>query len=342
MSIFVKNPGFLTTVQDFGRFGFQQFGVPASGVMDRRSFVIGNILVGNKNDEPALEVTMLGPQLEFKADCVIALTGGNLSPTKNGQPLEMYRAVQMKAGDLLGFGIQKSGCRAYIAFAGGLDVATVMGSASTYLKAKLGGINGRQLQKGDEIALKSAGKAVPNLANRVAPAEDFSAKQKKLRVIMGPQDDAFTEKGISTFLTSVYSVTNQFDRMGCRLEGDAVEHIKDGNIISDGISFGAVQIPSEGKPIIMLADRQTTGGYTKIANVITVDFPVIAQSKFGDEIKFEKITVEEAQDLYLAELAGYDALRQKLEPATPKGGNVLSYLVTVGGERFEVTVQPAQ
>lgn len=314
MGMIILNGGFLTTVQDAGRTGYQQFGVPVSGVMDPRSFAIANILVGNENDEAALEITMMGPIIEFDEANIIAVTGGNLSPTLNGTPMPMYKAVLVKAGDKLSFGMQASGCRAYLAVAGGFAIEPVMGSRSTYIKAKIGGVEGRKLGKDDKIGFRSPKTELPNLSNgRSVATEDFSASQKTLRVILGPQDDAFTEKGVKTFFNSTYSVTNQFDRMGCRLEGDVIEHIKDGNIISDGISMGAVQIPSEGKPIIMLADRQTTGGYTKIANVITADFPLIAQCKFGDTIRFKAVTVTEAQDIYLSQLRRLESMRTDLD-----------------------------
>lgn len=318
MGMIFKSGGMLTTVQDSGRTGYQQFGVPVSGVMDPRSFAFANILVGNDIDEAVLEITMLGPMIQFDEANIIAITGGNLSPVLNGVPMPMYTAVKVNAGDMLSFGVQASGCRAYLAVAGGMDIAPVMGSRSTYLKAKIGGIEGRKLDKGDAIAFRAPKTDLPNLANggRSIELEDFSAKEKTLRVIMGPQDDAFTDEGIATFLGNSYSVTNQFDRMGCRLDGEVVKHIKDGNIISDGISMGAVQIPSEGKPIIMLADRQTTGGYTKIANVITADFPLIAQCKFGDMIRFKKITVAEAQAIYMDWYRRYESIRTELD--TPR------------------------
>ena len=334
MGMTIINAGFLTTVQDSGRIGYQQFGVPVSGVMDPRSFAIANMLVGNPTDEAVLEITMLGPAIAFDEANIIAVTGGNLSPLLNGVAMPMYQAVLVKAGDVLSFGMQLSGCRAYLAAAGGFAIMPVMGSRSTYLKAKIGGFEGRKLGKDDKIAFRAPKTDLPNLTSgRIVEAEAFNNSQKTLRVILGPQDDAFTPNGISTFLSTPYSVTNQFDRMGCRLEGHFIEHIKDGNIISDGISMGAVQIPSEGQPIIMLADRQTTGGYTKIANVITADFPLIAQCKFGDIIRFKAVTIAEAQDSYLAQMRNLEAIRIALDTPreTPKSWDVN---VTVNGTQY--------
>lgn len=338
MGMTIINGGFLTTVQDSGRTGYQQYGVPVSGVMDPRSFAIANILVGNDKDEAVLEMTMMGPALTFDETNIIAVTGGNLSPALNGSPMPMYRAVLVKPGDKLTFGMQVSGCRAYLAVAGGFDIAPVMGSRSTYLKAQIGGVEGRKLGRDDHLAFRAPKTDLPNLVQgRFIAPEDFTSANKTLRVVMGPQDDAFTEKGIKTFLNTIYSVTNQFDRMGCRLEGDVIEHIKGGDIISDGISMGAVQVPGAGKPIIMLADRQTTGGYTKIANVITADFPLIAQCKFGDTIRFKAVTIAEAQDIYLSNLRRLDAIRLDLDMVRVAPGP-WEFTVNVNGSDYRCRV----
>lgn len=311
MGMKFRSGGLLTTIQDAGRCGYQQFGVPVSGAMDLRALALGNILVGNPEDEAALEVTLMGPQIEFTAANVVALTGADLTATLNGKPMQRYRAVTVKAGDVLSFGAQKAGSRAYLAVAGGFEIEPVMGSRSTYLKAQMGGLEGRKLGKDDFIGFRAPKITLPNMGLRTLTPQDYSASEHLLRVIIGPQDNAFTKEGLETFLRETYSVTTQSDRMGCRLDGTVIKHKKDGNIISDGISLGAVQVPSEGKPIIMLADRQTTGGYTKIANVITVDLPKITQSSPGDTVRFEEITVQEAQKLYLAEREEYKALRER-------------------------------
>ena len=338
MGMTISSGGFLTTVQDAGRTGYQQSGVPVAGVMDPRSFAIANILVGNDKDEAVLEITMMGPAATFDEATVIAVTGGNLSPALNGSPMPMYRAVLVKPGDKLTFGMQVSGCRAYLAVAGGFDIEPVMGSRSTYLKAQIGGVEGRKLGKDDRLGFRAPVTDLPNLEQgRFVKAEDFTAAHKTLRVVMGPQDDAFTEKGLKTFLGTAYSVTNQFDRMGCRLEGEVVEHISGGDIISDGISMGAVQVPSAGQPIIMLADRQTTGGYTKIANVITADFPLIAQCKFGDTIRFKAVSITEAQDIYLSNLRRLDAIRTDLDRVRESMGP-WEFTVNVNGSDYRCRV----
>lgn len=295
MSITVLNPGLLTTVQDLGRVGYQQFGVSVSGVMDPRAAAIGNILVGNPQGEAVLECTLMGPQLKFETDEVIAITGGDLSPTLDGQPVPTYAALAVKAGQTLRFGAPKAGCRAYIAFAGGLDIPLVMGSRSTYMKAAIGGFEGRKLQKGDALGLRAPVAGYANLHQRAIAPEFVPRPVYTLRVVLGPQDDAFTPEGVATFLGSEYTVTNEFDRMGCRMDGPAIQHKNGGDIISDGIAFGAIQVPGSGKPILMGADRQTTGGYTKIATVISADFRLLAQLKAGDKVRFEAVSVQAAQ-----------------------------------------------
>ena len=312
MSITVLNPGLLTTVQDLGRVGYQQFGVSVSGVMDPRAAATANILVGNPQEEAVLECTMLGPQLRFDAANTIAITGGDLMASLDGQAVPTYRAVAVQAGQTLLFQAPKTGCRAYIAFTGGLDIPMVMGSRSTYLKAKIGGLEGRKLGKGDVIGFRAPG--VPkNLSERYIYPEFIPRPVYTLRVVMGPQDDAFTDAGIAAFLGETYTVTNEFDRMGCRLDGPSIQHVKDGNIISDGIAFGAIQVPTEGKPIIMMADRQTTGGYTKIANVISADFRLLGQLKAGDKVKFEKVSIQAAQEALLNQRAALRTLRRSLD-----------------------------
>ncbi len=309
MSITVLNPGLLTTVQDLGRVGYQQFGVPVSGVVDPRSASIANILVGNEENEAVLECTMMGPQLQFNEANCIAIAGGDLGATLDGKPLATYQAVNVAAGQVLRFTGPRSGCRAYIAFAGGLDIPVVMGSRSTYMKAKIGGFQGRKLAKDDVIGFRAPQKELKYMGSRRIAPEFISRPEYTLRVVLGPQDDAFTEKGLKTFLSTVYTLTPEFDRMGCRLDGETIEHVSGGDIISDGISFGAIQIPSAGKPIIMLADRQTTGGYTKIANVISADFRILGQLKAGDHVRFEKVSIRAAQEALLAQRAALKALR---------------------------------
>ncbi len=324
MGIMMLNGGLLTTIQDAGRRGYQRYGMGVSGAVDVHSYVYANILVGNTHNEAVLEVTLMGPVIEFTSNSVIAVTGGDLSPMLNGAPLPMYRAVQVQKGSILSFGPVKSGCRAYISFAGGLAITPVMGSRSTYIKAHIGGYEGRNLQAGDEIAFRRPASCPPNVEKRVMQPEIWNGNYT-VRVIMGPQDDRFTKKGIDTFLHSAYTVKPEFDRMGYRLAGPEIEHVKDGNIITDGISFGAIQVPDDKQPIIMLADRQTTGGYAKIANVINVDMPMIAQSKAGDTIRFEKTDIGTAQDEFIRFLDECKRMSDDFDAASGPSGPVAGF-----------------
>ena len=314
MSITIVNPGMMTTVQDLGRVGYQQFGVSVSGVMCPRSAILANILVGNEDGEAVLECTMMGPHIQFNTANCIAITGGDLGPTLDGKPIPNYAAIAVQAGQILRFTMPKSGCRAFVSFAGGLDIEPVMGSRSTYMKAKIGGFQGRKLQKGDEIKFRDPKEDLPKLDLRHMAPEFRPRTEYTVRVVLGPQDDYFTDEGIATFLSSVYTVTPEFDRMGCRLSGEVIAHKDGGDIISDGISFGAIQVPSSGNPIIMLGDRQTTGGYTKIAGVITADFRILAQLKAGDKVRFEKVSIAQAQDALLAQKGALKCLRGALDP----------------------------
>lgn len=229
MGIKFANGGFLTTIQDAGRIGYQESGVPVTGVMDTRSFKLANILVGNDDKQAVMEVTLMGPMAEFTSDNIIAVTGGNLGPKINGKDIPMYQAIIVKKGDSLSFMGIKGGSRAYVAFAGGLDIPLVMGSRSTHLKSKLGGYEGRKLGAGDKIEFLAPRTDLPNLSKRQVKPEQFQSLGCELRVVLGPQDDCFTSKGIQTFFDGEYALTNEADRMGLRFEGALIEH-KDGEI----------------------------------------------------------------------------------------------------------------
>ena len=312
MGITVENGGILTTVQDEGRFGNQAFGVSTSGAMDPRAFHIANLLVGNKKTEGALEMTFIGPTLTFTSDNIIAVTGGDMTTMQDGQPFPMYNAVLVKKGQKLMFAGARNGSRGYIAFAGGLDIPLVMGSKSTLLRNHIGGVEGRKLEKGDTIEFTAPRTELPNMELRQVPAEIYPSDEVVLRVVLGPQENEFTEEGVRKFFWYSGTITNEFDRMGCRIEREPVEHAGDGNINTDGISMGSIQVPLNGQPIIMLADRQSTGGYPKIGTVITVDFAKIAQARPGQKIRFIEVSLDLAQDLYIRELNELNALDERL------------------------------
>jgi biotin-dependent carboxylase-like uncharacterized protein len=295
----VLEPGILTMVQDLGRYGFSQFGVPPSGALDTFSFRVGNLLVGNQEEEACLETTVMGPKLKALQEVVIAITGGDLFPTLNGESLEMWRTHLLVEGDVITFKRIRSGCRAYLALSGGLIVPKIMGSRSTYLSGRFGGLQGRALKRGDILYMLDRLPSLKKLGLRF-PGDWIPSFEKEvmLRVIPGPQDHHFTEKGFQTFSSSAYQVTPQCDRMGVRLEGPKIERRPDveESIISEGLISGAIQVPGDGKPIIILTEL-VTGGYTKIATVISTDLTKVAQIKPGNQVRFEPISIEKAHHL---------------------------------------------
>lgn len=336
MSIKILNSGLLSTIQDMGRIGYQESGFSTSGALDKKALQIANILVDNPIQEAGIEMTLMGATMEFQADNVIAITGGDFLPMVNQVSIPMYTAISLKKGDILSFGFAKSGCRAYIAFAGGLDIPRILGSKSTNLKCSVGGFYGRGLKAEDEILFLAPLSALQGLSGRTLSSqigkesknkflqellgrESFllsdindNQEEKILRVVLGPQENYFTEKGLNTFFGETYILSNESDRMGCKLEGPEIEYKSTVDIISDGIPFGGIQISSNGKPIIMLADRQTTGGYAKIGTIISTDIPLLAQRKPGDKIRFELITLEKAHNLYKKEGKEIEKLRKRL------------------------------
>ena len=312
MGIRILKGGMMTTVQDLGRYGYQSQGFSVAGVMDVRSFKIANLLLDNPENEAVLEITLIGPTLEFTSATIIAITGGDFQPTINGEPAPMYTALYMNKGDVLKFGSARTGSRGYIAFSSYLDIPVVMGSRCTNLKSGLGGFKGRKLEADDYIGFRIKRRYLPFFLSRKLDMDEFDQTEATLRVVMGPQDGMFSKQGIKTFLGSEYTVTNEFDRMGCRIEREPIEHVGDGNINTDGISMGSIQVPLNGQPIIMLADRQSTGGYPKIGTVITVDFAKIAQARPGQKIRFIEVSLDLAQDLYIRELNELNALDERL------------------------------
>ncbi len=310
MGIRVLKGGMLTTVQDLGRTGYQSQGFSVAGVMDVRSFKIANLLLDNPENEAVLEMTLIGPTLEFTSATIIAITGGDFQPQVNGEPVPMYTALYMNKGDILKFGSARTGSRGYIAFSSYLDIPVVMGSRCTNMKSGIGGFKGRKLQAGDYMNFRIKRRYLPFFLSRKLEPENFDQDQAEIRVVMGPQEELFSRQGIETFLGSEYTVTSDFDRMGCRLEGPFIAPKETSDIISDGIAFGSVQVPSHGKPIILLSDSQTTGGYGKIATVASVDIPAVVQRKTDQKLRFRAISVQEAQALYLKEIEELDAMRK--------------------------------
>ena len=361
--------GMFTTVQDLGRYGYQRYGVPVSGAMDPFALRVANLLVGNDEGDAGLEVSMVGAQMSFLAETVLAITGADLGPLIDGRPLPMWRALAVPRGADLSFAGVRDGVRSYVALAGGIDVPVVLGSRSTYTPSRMGGFQGRPLAAGDRLS--TSWQAPPDrLEGRRLDPEHVSTygHSHPLRVVMGPQDDAFTKKGIETFLSSTYSVTSMADRIGCRLDGAAVSSEGLAGIISDGSPLGAVQMTGEGFPIILAVDRGTTGGYVKIATVISADMWKLAQAGPGDTITFQRVNVEDAhkalekqrgllervrsgsavvfaRPVYTVQLSGGDysaTIGLKEVKATPEGdqsGSTVQVTVDDGGEGYEVDVR---
>jgi len=337
----VLEPGLLTTVQDLGRIGYQRYGVPVSGGMDAFSLKIANLLVANDIDKAVLEITGLGlMKLKILNRTVIALTGADLTPMIDTSSLPMWRAIEVKKGEVLSLGGARRGFRAYLSIAGGIDVPLVLRSRSTYCKAKIGGIEGRPLRKGDIISSFLSKQPLESITHRYLP-EDFIpdlTTEIEVRVIMGPQDDYFKKEGIQTFLNSWYRVSPESDRTGYRLSGPRITHKDKTDIITDAIPLGAIQVPGDGLPIILMADRGPTGGYPKIACILSVDVDKVGQLKPGDKIKFKKIDIKEAHKILRVEneklLKINNILNQQSRTPAKK-----RYRVSVEGETYEVTVE---
>jgi len=306
----VLDPGPLTTVQDLGRRGYLRYGIPESGPVDRAAFVLANRLVGNRDDTAGLESTLAGPRLEIQADGALAATGADMSLSVNEREAPRWRTVAVRAGDIVRLGPARSGVRGYLAFAGGLDLPPVLGSRATYLRGRLGGYNGRALRGGDEVRL---GAGRPPRRGRVVRSGAVPRYDGEVtaRVVLGPQADRFTPQGIATFLEGTYEMLPQSDRMGARLRGPGIAHARGHDIVSDGIPLGGIQVVGDGQPIVLLVDRQSTGGYTKIATACSVDVGRIGQLRPGARLRFHEVTVETAHAILREARAALDRAIQE-------------------------------
>lgn len=312
MSIEVIKPGVLTTLQDPGRVGFQRLGVPVCGVMDEWSHRVANLAVGNPEREATLEITFMGPSLAFARDTVIAIAGADLSPRIGEHAVPQRTPVFVRAGSRLDFGRRVAGMRAYLAVHGGFAVAQVMDSKATYLRGGFGGVHGRALRKGDvlrvgeadgehvfaPLAKRLAGTQAPFVAFDDASAlaaTPVAATPAVVRVIAGSQWDAFTTEAQQSLCEALFRLSPQSDRMGFRFEGPKLALRKPLEMISEAVAFGTIQVPPDGNPIILMADRQTTGGYPKIASVASVDLPLLAQMAPQQELRFARVSLDDAQ-----------------------------------------------
>ncbi|SDZ68245.1 antagonist of KipI [Evansella caseinilytica] len=296
----VIEPGLHTTVQDLGRHGYQKYGIGPSGVMDDYAFQLANILVGNEREEAGLEITMIGPSLRVLQDTVIAITGASLSPSLDRQPLPMWTSVYVKKGQEIRFGKPQSGVRAYLAVAGGIQVPEVMGSKSTNVKSRFGGLDGRALAAKDILpSMPMAKESVRLRKGKRLPRKmvPVCGQEASVRVLAGPQEGLFTAESVSAFYSTGFQISPQSDRMGYRLTGEKKLELRDNTeMITDAVATGAIQVPGNGEPILLMADRQTSGGYPKIANVISADLWKVAQRLPGQTIRFEKVTLAEAHE----------------------------------------------
>lgn len=281
----VLRPGLFTTVQDRGRWGYQSSGVPVSGAMDPVAHRIANAVVGNPPAAATLEATLVGPELRFGDATTIAIAGADLSATVDATSVPMETAVRCRPGSILRFGQRRAGARAYVAFDGGIDVPLVLGSRSTHLLSNMGGVAGRALRAGDILPL---GPPVDPPVVRRRSAEPPRSTATRLRVLAGPQREFFEDEALELLQRTRFTVGSESDRVGYRLHADvAIPHADERVMISDATFSGAVQVPASGQPILLMADRQTTGGYPQIAVVITADLSKAAQLAPGDGVEFE-------------------------------------------------------
>jgi antagonist of KipI len=297
-TIEILSPGVLTTVQDLGRPGYQRLGIAESGAMDTFSFVVANRLVGNPDNSACLEITLVGPKIRFLRHTWGSLTGAHLSAHLNQSPLTPGRTFKVKTGDLLSFGPRVFGMRAYLAVAGGFDVPVVLGSCSTYVYAGFGGYEGRPLRKGDILsAFTKKDDNELTLAELPVEFQIGSYDPSPIHVIVGPHEDRFTPEGLQVFFNSRYVVMSDSNRMGYRLKGPQITHRDTPIVVSEATPVGAVQVPGQGTPVILLRERGTTGGYTKIACVISRDIDVLAQIFPGEGLFFRPVDLSEAHRL---------------------------------------------
>lgn len=298
-----------------GRFGFQKYGITTSGAADPFSHRLANLIAGNDETMPTMEITMIGPTVKFHKQTLISICGADLSASIDGQPVPLFRPVLIKEGKELRFSNAKKGLRAYLAVAGGFSIPKVLNSHSTSLTTKLGGFYGRPLEAGDELLFNRPGALSRNIISSLkpklkgsftvagwsagSPTYDKINKTYYIRVVKGRHFGLFSLESRNSFFHSPYIVTSRSDRMGCRLKGEPLYLTKEQEIISEPVNDGTIQVSSDGNPIILLAERQTTGGYPKIAQVAAVDIPFVAQAKPGDRICFVPISHREAQQLLI-------------------------------------------
>ncbi|HTK03045.1 MAG TPA: biotin-dependent carboxyltransferase family protein [Bordetella sp.] len=323
----VLKPGALSQLQDLGRYGHQRFGVPVNGVMDEWAHRLANILVGNPEDTATLECTLTGPTLRFMHDRLIALSGADFQARVEDMPVPLNQPLLVRAGATLSFGERRRGARVYLAVRGGFDVPVVMDSRSTFLRGGYGGFQGRALARGDTLPLCAADAGYPGATRLLVQCGTpfvsaalfdppiSTGALDALRVMPAAQWDAFTDDARTAFRDQAYTIDSRSDRMGYRLNGPGLALERPMEVVSEAVAFGTVQVPPDGNPIVLMADRQSAGGYPKIAYVASVDLPLLAQALPGDTVRFSVITLDQAQALYLEREDTLAALRASVARA---------------------------
>lgn len=325
MSLTVLKPGLLTTVQDQGRPGYQRHGIVVGGAVDAFAARVANLAVGNEDGAAVLEMALIGPELRAGRDLLVALCGADFGFRLDGREAPRDRPVAVRGGEVLSFGPARDGARAWLAVAGGIDVPRVLGSRSTYVRGRIGGHEGRPLVTGDTLKVGTPGgwatSLWPQLARTTGRAAAWSIRPATLgrltgsaavRVTRGPEWEHFTPEAQRALLTGEYEVTKDIDRMGMRLSGPPLALRVPREEISAAVNVGVVQVPGSGQPIVLLAGRQTVGGYARIAAAVTVDLGKLAQFRPGDRVRFEEITVARAHELYLARERDFARVRSGL------------------------------
>lgn len=328
----IVRAGLFDTVQDLGRIGFQELGIPVAGALDPIGLRLANALAGNQGNCAALEIGVVGPELRIRCESARLALVGNVEASLldadgvSASSIDSNRSYCLTRGQGLRIGQVHGASTAYLAVEGGIEVPSFLGSSATYVRAALGGLDGRRLMAGDRLALGREA-ASAGAERQLAAAFDYG--EGPIRVVLGPQHDYFSDAGIASFLGGTYVVTKEADRMGIRFDGPRIEHAKGWDIISDGIAHGAIQVPGAGLPIVLLADRQTLGGYPKIACVISADLPRLGRMLPGEQVRFAAIDVAAAEQLRRALEGRIAAAIAAIVPARPPGGLDLQALYSV-------------
>ena len=299
MSISILKPGVQTTVQDIGRYGYSHFGISSSGAADLFSFRLGNIIVGNTEELAGIEMTLLGADFQFNSDAIIAITGSPFNLSLDRQEIPYNQSIHVKKNQILSVGITKGGARSYLLVKGGIKTENYLKSKTTHVMSGMGGFMGRPLKKGDMLEIDENRKInITDISNNLDEIDTSI-----IRINKGLQSSYFSDSTWAAFTSKMFTVSEVFSRMGIRLKGNPIHSSKGNEILTEGIPLGAIQVPGGGEPIISFVEHQTTGGYPKIANVISADLCKVGQLKPGDKFQFELISFEDAEILRLEQEA---------------------------------------